>query len=74
MEHFVITPWSRRPQNFVFVGNAYGFLVGKHEVKRPDHRWEDNIKVNLKEIGCELDHERDQWWAIVSVVIRLHVP
>jgi hypothetical protein len=37
--------------------NAYNILVGKPEGKRspgrPRHRWEDNIKVNLKEIWWE---------------------
>ena len=38
-------------------GEAYtGFLVGKPEGKRPRgrprHRWEDNIKMDLQEVGC----------------------
>jgi 3-oxoacyl-ACP reductase-like protein len=36
--------------------DVYRVLVGKHEVKkplgRPRHRWEDNIKVDLQEVGC----------------------
>jgi hypothetical protein len=36
--------------------NAYRILVGKLEGKRPlgrfRHRWEDNIKMDLREIGC----------------------
>jgi len=35
---------------------AYGVLVGKPEEKRPlwrlGHRWEDNIKMDLQEVGC----------------------
>jgi len=35
---------------------AYRVLVGKHEGKkplgRPNHRWEDNIKMDLQEVGC----------------------
>ena len=36
---------------------VYRFLVMKPEGKRPPgrprHRWEDNIKMDLKEVGCE---------------------
>jgi hypothetical protein len=59
-------------------------LVGKPEWKRalgrPRHRWEDNIKVDLKEVGCggidwiDLVHDRDRWRALVNVVMSLHVP
>jgi hypothetical protein len=35
---------------------VYGVLVGKHEGKRslgrPRRRWEDNIKMELQEVGC----------------------
>ena len=37
--------------------NAYRVLVGKPEGKRPlgrrRHRWEDNIKMDLREVGCD---------------------
>jgi hypothetical protein len=48
---------------------VYRVLVGKSERKRPlgrpRHRWEDNIKMDLQEVGCggmdriELTHDRD---------------
>ena len=51
--------------------NAYRVLVGKPEGKRhlgrPKRRWEDNIKINLREVGCDpgdwidLAEDRDQW-------------
>ena len=51
--------------------NAYIVLVGKPEEKRPlewpRHRWEDNIKMDLREVGCDprdwvtLAEDRDQW-------------
>ena len=51
--------------------NAYRVLVGKPEGKRPLGRpkrsWEDNIKMNLREVGCDpgewidLAEDRDQW-------------
>ena len=64
--------------------NAYRVLVGKPESKRPlgkpRHRWEDNIKMDLREVGCDsrdwidLAEDRDHWWAYVRVVMNLRVP
>jgi hypothetical protein len=64
--------------------NAYRILVGKPEGKRPlggpRRRWEDNIKINLKEIGLggmdwiDLAHDRDQWRAFVNTVMNLGFP
>jgi hypothetical protein len=64
--------------------NAYRILVGKPEGKRPlgrpRHRWVDNIKVDLGEIGwdgrnwIELAQDRDQWRALVNTVMNLRVP
>ena len=62
----------------------YKFLVGKPEGKRPLGRsrrgWEDNIKMDLEEVGCggmdwiELAQDRDCWRALVNVVMNLRVP
>jgi len=59
-------------------------LVGKPEGKRPlgrtRHRWEDNIKTDLQEVGggcedwMELAQDRDRWWALVNTVMNLRVP
>jgi hypothetical protein len=59
-------------------------LVGKPEGKRPlgrpRHRWEDNIKMDVQEVGggrgdwMELAQDRDRWWALVSTVNNLRVP
>jgi len=59
-------------------------LVGKPEEKRPlgrpRRRWEDNIKVDLQEVGVsfedwmELAQDRDRWWALVSTVMNFRVP
>jgi len=59
-------------------------LVGKLEVKRPlgrpRRRWEDNIKMDLQELGggcgdwTELAQDRDRWRALVSTVLNLRVP
>jgi hypothetical protein len=63
--------------------NAYRILVGKREGKRPlgrpRHRWVDNIKMDLREIGCGVDwidlaQDRDQWRALLNTVINLQVP
>jgi len=58
--------------------------VGKPERKRPlgipRHRWEDNIKMNLQEVGCggmdwiKLVQDRDRWRALVNAVMYLQVP
>jgi hypothetical protein len=43
-------------------------------------RWEDNIKIDLDEAGCEgvgwinQAQDRDQWWAVVNTVMNLRVP
>ena len=59
-------------------------LVGKHVGKRPlgrtRRRWEDNIKMDLEEVGrgcgdwMELAKDRDRWLALVSTVMNLRVP
>jgi hypothetical protein len=64
--------------------NAYGILVGKPEGKRPPgrprRRWLDNIKNDLREIGCNVVHwidmaqDRDQWEALVNTVLNLRFP
>jgi len=61
----------------------YRVLVGKPEGKRPlgrpRHRWEDNIKMNLQEVGCggadwiELAQDRDRWHALMNVVMYFQV-
>jgi len=63
---------------------VYRSLVGKPEGKRPlgspRRRWEDNIKMDLQEIGCgglewiELVQDRDRWRALVNAVMNLRVP
>ena len=59
-------------------------LVGKSEGKRPlgrpRRRWEDNIKMDLQEVGvgCEdwmgLAQNRDRWPALVNTVMNFRVP
>jgi len=62
----------------------YRVLVGKSEGKRPlgkhRRRWEDYMKMDLKELGCggldwiELAQDRDRWLALVNAVMNLRVP
>jgi hypothetical protein len=69
-------------------GGLYFFLchrvlVGKPEGKRPlgrpRRRWEDNIEMDLQEVGgggdwMELAQDRDRWRALVNTVINFRVP
>jgi hypothetical protein len=63
---------------------VYRVLVGKHEGKRslgrPRRRWEDNVGMDLQEVGCGredwigLDQDRETWRELVSAVRNLRVP
>ena len=63
---------------------VYRVSVGKPEGKsplgRPRHRWDDIIKMDLQEVGCEgmdwidLAHDRDRWRVLVNAVMNLQVP
>jgi hypothetical protein len=63
---------------------VYRVLVGRPKGKRPlgrpRHRWEDNIKMDLREIGInrvnwiQLAQDRFQWWACMNTVMNLWVP
>jgi hypothetical protein len=53
---------------------------GKRPLGRPRLRWEDNIKMDLQEVGCgsmnwiELAQERGWWRALVNAVMNFRVP
>jgi hypothetical protein len=63
--------------------NVYRVLMGKPEGKRPlgrtRHRWEDGIRMDLREIGwgsvdwIQLAQDRDRWRALVNTVMNLRV-
>jgi hypothetical protein len=66
------------------VRDAYNILVGRPEGRRPlgrpKHKWEDNIKMDLREIGfgdvdwIHLAQDRNRWRALVNMVMNLQVP
>jgi hypothetical protein len=57
-----------------------GWGRGKRSLGRPMRRWEDNIKMDLKEVECgrmdwiELAQDRERWRVIVNAVMNLRVP
>ena len=63
---------------------VYRVLVGKPEgmrpLGRPRHRWEDNIKMDLQEVGyggmdwIDLAQDRSRWRALVNAVMKLRIP
>ena len=65
-------------------GGVYRVLLGKSEghrpFGRPRRRWEDNIKMDLQEVGCggmdwfDMAQDRDRRRAVVTAVMNLRVP
>jgi len=63
---------------------VYRVLVGEPEGRRamgrPRRRWEDNIKMDLQEVGCglmdwiELAQNRNRWRALVNATMNLRFP
>ena len=62
----------------------YRLLMGKPEgkrpLRRPRHRWVENIRMNLQEVGCGYMHwiglaqGRERWRTLVSAVMNFRVP
>jgi hypothetical protein len=54
-------------------------IPGRRPFARPRQRWEDNIEMDLLEVGCEvidwldLSQDRDRYWADVNAVINFRV-
>jgi hypothetical protein len=75
--------WAGHVANMGEGRNVYRVLVGKREGKRPlerpRHRWEDGIRMDLREIcwrGVEwfyLAQDRDRWRAVVNAVMNLRL-
>jgi hypothetical protein len=76
--------WVGHVERMGEVRGAYNILVGRPERRRPlgrpRHRWEDNIKIDLWEIGFgDVDwihgaQDRDRWRALVNTLMNLWVP
>jgi hypothetical protein len=76
--------WAGHVARMGEVRGAYNILVGRPEGRRslgrPRRRWEDNIKMDLREIGfgdvdwIRLAQDRDRWRAAVNTVMKLRVP
>jgi hypothetical protein len=76
--------WAGHVARMGEVRGAYNILVGRPEGRRqlgrPRRRWEDNIKMDLREIGfgdadwIHLAQDRDRWRALVNTVMNLWVP
>jgi hypothetical protein len=66
------------------VRGAYNILVGRPDGRRPlgrpRRRWEDNIKMDLREIGfgdvdwIQWAQDRDRWCALVNTIMNLRAP
>jgi len=69
---------NNQTQNYLAVRS--GMPEEKRTLGRPKRRWEDDIKMDLLEVGCgdtdwiELAQDRDRWRALVNAVMNLRVP
>ena len=60
---------------------VYRVLMGnlRETFGRPRHRWEDNIKMDLQELGCggvdwiDVTQYTDRWWVLVTAVMNIRV-
>ena len=76
--------WADHVVRIVEFRSAFKILIrkptGKKPLGRPRRRWEDNIRMNLKEIGintrngADSTQDRNYWRAIVNVALNLRVP
>ena len=73
---YVARVGERRGVYRVLVGKP----AGKRPLWRPRLRWEDDIKMDLEEVGCggvdwiELAQDRDRWRAFVNAVMKFWIP
>jgi hypothetical protein len=57
----------------------FGRPEGRRQLERPRTRWEDNIKMDVPDVGWGMDwiklaQDRDRWWAVVNAVMNFRVP
>jgi hypothetical protein len=89
LQNLEVTESRKQPSSELMITSrqlegGYKALVGKPEgsrpLGRPRHRWEDNIKMDLREVGwgdadwIDLAQDRDRWRAVVYTVMNLRVP
>jgi len=75
--------WAGHVVRMVEGRGVYRVLVGKPDGRRPlgspRRRWEDNIKMDLQEVGCggmdwiELAQDRDRWRAVLNALMNLRI-
>ena len=71
---------ARMGDREVHTGFWWGRRDGKRSLGRYRRRWEDNIKMNLQEVGwggmdfIDLAHDSDRWRALVKVIMKHRVP
>jgi ribosome biogenesis protein Nip4 len=75
--------WVGHAASIVEMRNTHKILVrkprGKRPLRRPRHKQEDNIRIDLQEVGWEvvewihLTQNKDQWRALVNSVMKLQV-
>ena len=64
-------------QTLVFCNLHVYYII---PIGRPRRRLEDNIKMDLQEVGCagidwiDVAQDRDKWWTLVNAVMNLRVP
>jgi hypothetical protein len=64
----------------MYTGFWQGNLRERYQLWRPKRRWEDNIKMDLQEVGCVdtgwigLAQNRDRWRALVNAAMKHRVP
>ena len=76
--------WAGHVARTVERRGLYRVLMGKPEGKRSlgrlRRRWENNVKMDLEEVGCgsmdwiDLAEDRDSWQALVNAVMNIRVP
>ena len=76
--------WAGHVAHMGYRRGTYRVLVGKPDGKkplgRPRCRWDDNIKMDLQEVGCggmdwiKVAQDRDRWQELVNAAMDLQVP
>ena len=71
---------ARMGRREMYTGFWWGNVGERERWGVPGLRWKDNIKMDLREVGCgrmdwiNLAQYRDKWWALVIAVMNLRVP